>query len=155
MTIISTLFGEEIQTKTCIKCNEEKPLSEFATRTKDRNGHPVEHRNDCKSCQREQSKILSELKKNYPQPDISTYVCPLCLRGKADLDYAAWSPFVLDHDHTNGKARGWICQDCNTALARIRDDADTARRMVDYVEADDRGVYLGVSLGMVDEVDDK
>jgi hypothetical protein len=143
--IISTLFGEVVQTKVCIKCNEEKPLSSFGTRSRDKNGHPTEYRNDCLDCRKEKSKELKELKKSYPTPNIDEHICPLCLRGKSDLSYTAWkNPFVLDHDHITGEARGWICQDCNTALGRIRDDVEIAKRMVEYIEATDRGVYLGV-----------
>lgn len=143
MSIISTLFGEVIQTKVCIKCNEEKPLSKFAPRTRDKNGNPTEHRNDCTDCQKEKSKEVSDLKKKHSQPDINTYVCPVCHRDKDDLAYTKWkNPFVLDHDHNTGDARGWICQDCNTAIARIHDCAETARRMITYIENEDRSLYL-------------
>jgi len=143
MSTISTLFGEVIQTKICIKCNEEKPLSKFAPRTRDKNGNPTEHRNDCTDCQKEKSKEVSDLKKNHAAPDVETYVCPLCLRDKDDLAYTKWkNPFVLDHDHDTGEARGWICQDCNTAIARLHDNTATARRMISYMESKDRTPYL-------------
>jgi len=141
--MVATLFGEEVQTKVCIKCGEEKPLCEFSPRTRDRNGNPVELRNDCKSCQKKAGNEVKRLKKLHPKPDFDTYQCPCCKRTKADLAYTAWkNPFVLDHDHSTGEARGWICQDCNTALARIKDNITTARNLVTYLENKDRGLYL-------------
>lgn len=40
---------------------------------------------------------------------------------------------VLDHNHTTGKFRGWICNACNTALGHARDNVDTLYKMIDYL----------------------
>ncbi len=144
MTTIATLEGEEVLTKVCIKCKEEKPLTEFCARTRDEKGVITERRNDCNDCKKEYARELKDLKKTVPTIDQDTYACPLCHRTKEDMDYQSYkNPFVLDHDHETKEARGWVCQDCNTALARMHDSPDTARRMVEYLEAEDRGVYLG------------
>lgn len=146
MSTVATLFGEEVVTKTCTKCNEEKALTtkNFCARTRNKDGIVTEWRNDCTECQKKYSRELKSVKKTVQSIDQDTYLCPLCLRGKEDMTHLAYSnPFVLDHDHTTKEARGWVCQDCNTALARMGDSADTARRMVEYLEASDRGVYLG------------
>lgn len=144
MTTISTLFGEEIPTHYCKKCNSHKSIHEFVHRDRASNGLvPI---NSCKECDRKAADQLKKAKKSTPKPP-SDHICPLCLRGKEQLGYT--SPFVLDHNHITGEARGWICHDCNTALARIHDDADTARRMSEYIEREDRGVYLG---SMVDDL---
>ena len=136
MNTIATLFGDVIPTKICSKCKEEKPLSKFSSRTRDRNGNPTELRNDCQDCQSARGKEVSSLKKLHTQPKNDTYQCPLCNRTKKDLSYTKWKdPFVLDHSHTTGKFRGWICQDCNTAIARAHDDVNTLRNMIGYLEA--------------------
>lgn len=144
----ATLFGEEPDLHYCKKCETNKPVNEFTHRDRASNGlKPI---NSCKECDKKASKQLNIAKKNTNKPP-SDHICPLCLRGKENLGYT--SAFVLDHNHTSGEARGWICHDCNTALARIRDDANTARRMVEYIESDNRGRYLG-SVSMVDRVED-
>lgn len=40
----------------------------------------------------------------------------------------------LDHCHTNGRVRGWLCSPCNRALGMLGDNADTLRRAADYIE---------------------
>lgn len=38
----------------------------------------------------------------------------------------------LDHCHTTGAFRGWLCDKCNTALGLIGDTAESALRLVAY-----------------------
>lgn len=53
--------------------------------------------------------------------------CPVC------LDFPK-SRLVLDHDHTTGVVRGFICGACNSAIGMARDSSDTLRRMADYLD---------------------
>jgi hypothetical protein len=41
----------------------------------------------------------------------------------------------VDHCHTSGRVRGLLCRACNTALGGARDDPETLRRMIAYVES--------------------
>ena len=134
---MNNLFGEEIlETKICNKCNETKHISEFNSRTRDKNGEPKELRNDCKSCQKKQGNLVKNLKKYYPKPNPATHKCECCKKGREEFVNTQWAdnPFVLDHDHITGEYRGWICQYCNTALSRVFDDVNTLRNMIDYLE---------------------
>lgn len=40
----------------------------------------------------------------------------------------------LDHDHATGQFRGWLCDDCNNALGRARDNPAVLRALADYLE---------------------
>lgn len=40
----------------------------------------------------------------------------------------------LDHDHTTGRFRGWLCSWCNSALGHARDNPDTLRKLAEYLE---------------------
>jgi hypothetical protein len=40
----------------------------------------------------------------------------------------------LDHDHATGLVRGFLCRECNQALGLLRDSADLARRLADYID---------------------
>lgn len=45
---------------------------------------------------------------------------------------------AVDHDHRTGEVRGLLCANdewgCNRLLARVLNDLDAARRLVDYIE---------------------
>lgn len=43
----------------------------------------------------------------------------------------------FDHDHVTGRFRGWICGRCNIALGLIKDNTQTLRTMIIYLEAKD------------------
>ena len=127
--MISTVFGEEeVVTHYCKKCKTTKPIFDFTLRDRASNG--MQPYNSCKECDKEAKNQLAALKKITPKPE-SDHVCPLCLRGEGALGYT--SAFVLEHDHETGEFRGWVCHDCNTAIARIHDDAETAARMSEYL----------------------
>jgi len=55
-------------------------------------------------------------------------VCEVCLsppRGKRALH--------LDHDHSTGLFRGWLCHGCNAAIGWARDSPDTLRNLATYL----------------------
>lgn len=39
----------------------------------------------------------------------------------------------LDHDHTTGKFRGWLCSRCNTAIGKLGDNVAGVRRALAYL----------------------
>jgi hypothetical protein len=41
----------------------------------------------------------------------------------------------LDHDHSTGKVRGFLCNHCNVSIGMARESADLLRRLADYLEA--------------------
>jgi hypothetical protein len=41
----------------------------------------------------------------------------------------------FDHCHKTGKARGWLCFNCNAALGHVRDRANVLRALADYLDA--------------------
>lgn len=52
-------------------------------------------------------------------------ICPICLKPR---------PEHVDHDHGTGRVRGVLCFNCNSAIGKLRDDPDTMRRAIAYVE---------------------
>lgn len=40
----------------------------------------------------------------------------------------------LDHDHTTGVFRGWLCTRCNSALGMVKDNTETLLTMVSYIK---------------------
>lgn len=41
---------------------------------------------------------------------------------------------VLDHCHSSGKFRGWLCDPCNVTLGAVSESAETLRGLADYLE---------------------
>ena len=57
--------------------------------------------------------------------------CAIC-RTDAPKGRGVWH---LDHEHTTGKVRGFLCQQCNSGLGQFRDSPAFMRAAADYVEA--------------------
>jgi hypothetical protein len=41
----------------------------------------------------------------------------------------------IDHDHTTGKVRGLLCQDCNMSLGHLQDSSQRIQLLLDYAKA--------------------
>jgi hypothetical protein len=41
----------------------------------------------------------------------------------------------IDHDHTTGKIRGWLCQSCNQGLGNFKDSINNLKTAIAYLEA--------------------
>ena len=61
--------------------------------------------------------------------DYQDHKCAICLNV---LDKSAH----VDHDHSNGRVRGWLCSPCNQGIGLLRDDVGVAKRVVDYLGED-------------------
>ena len=84
----------------------------------------VHYKDICKVCAGKKAKIVNELKKTNPYPDMS-YSCPICLKQA--------SKYYLDHSWETGEFRGWLCNGCNVALGLFKDDIDILTRAIQYL----------------------
>lgn len=106
-------------TKVCRLCGVEKPISEFYFR-KD-SGH---YRSECKECL---SKLSSFRDTGWtPEKYEEAYIkqngrCAIC---GCKLNSSRYTRFAGDHDHRNGKLRGLLCTNCNTALGLFKDSIE-------------------------------
>jgi hypothetical protein len=139
-----------INTKICNTCSKEKPLSCFYARS-DYKGY----RHQCKDCirfaqakrwaedpeykkrgiarqrrwQRQKFYGLSlEQEQNFLK--FQNNACAICDKHfKTDADYH------VDHCHSTNKLRGLLCPSCNKALGLFKDNPESLRRAVIYVES--------------------
>jgi hypothetical protein len=40
----------------------------------------------------------------------------------------------IDHDHTTGKVRGMLCDDCNLSLGKMKDSKELLQKAIDYLK---------------------
>ena len=59
-------------------------------------------------------------------------VCCIC-KGAGRITTHLLSPLQVDHNHKTGKVRRLLCQPCNTALGKIREDVEVLDRMRSYI----------------------
>lgn len=77
----------------------------------------------------------TKTKEKYADRERKTY-CEICYKeGKTDFD----------HDHANGKFRGWICRRCNLVLGMVKDNPILLRNLALYIEVNN-GYYVNTSL---------
>ena len=121
------LFQEEplspISTRVCKQCGIEHPMSMYAV-DNSRSGFV---RTECKDCSKQNSKARYTAAKTAPP------VPPKC--DCCSVTFSTDRKYVLDHCHTTGSFRGWICASCNTALGNFSDDPVKLRLGLAYLEA--------------------
>jgi hypothetical protein len=114
----------------CINCNTRQPPDQFC--------HMVsgEIKRKCRSCARNQSNLIKELKKQNPYP-ADDYVCPCCERNIEEIGQHGQTRlqnWVLDHCHETETFRGWLCHHCNVGLGAFSDDIKRIRNALVYLE---------------------
>jgi hypothetical protein len=57
--------------------------------------------------------------------------CSAC--GKAEIENGR--KLSLDHCHTTGKFRGWLCDECNKALGMVGDSKERLVKLIAYLDS--------------------
>lgn len=120
--------------KQCTICNIEKPLTEYYSNGKWKQGK-------CKPCHIKQSNTVAQknhLKRKYnisleeyqSKLEKQNYCCALC--GKTQEEEK--SALCVDHNHETGQIRDLLCRVCNRALGLFKDDPELLKRAADYLE---------------------
>ena len=112
--------GDEYDYKVCDRCFKFLPTTFFPNNRIKK--HSIKKRPSCKDCRKikdgisvssQQRQIWDSKKpKNY-----DLFECPICKK----ISIAGISKIVLDHNHQNGKVRGYLCESCNTGIGRFDD----------------------------------
>jgi hypothetical protein len=103
----------------CRRCGEQRE-SEFTVCARSSRG--VFRRKTCRSC-----RATTDAQKYRLAATVGprAHACEICRRE---------GPTELDHDHTTGAFRGWLCRPCNLGLGRLGDDVAGVRRAIAYLE---------------------
>lgn len=115
--------------KKCSKCKQYLPLEDFG---KSSGGNYL--RPECLPCNNELKRVRKALKKEHGDPPLD-HRCPICLKDEHGVEGYGGNagPWVIDHDHTTGAFRGWLCHKCNRALGGFEDDISTLAAAIIYL----------------------
>ena len=136
--------------KKCIRCKKEQELSCYGKRKGALDGH----KNKCKSCFTEISKLShlanptlrkrEWLKRTY-NITLEQYEdmfksqnnqCKICGRKETSINHYTKQPRALavDHCHDTLKVRGLLCTDCNTGLGCFLDNQEVLTKAILYLQ---------------------
>lgn len=121
--------------KTCKECGIEKNVEDFAPNQYGKDNR-VLRRPVCRKCYALKVKADPVLKKifekEHPRPEIGEdFWCPICDR-RFKREHR--NDVVLDHSHTDGSIRGWLCSSCNTSLGKFGDNVDVLQRAINWIK---------------------
>lgn len=128
--------------KTCSKCEQVKPLTEYYRHPTGSDGHAAV----CKPCKRGYEKNKYDplvrrertLKEGYDM-SLSDYDRLLDEQGNCCAICGTDSPghtsgrFVVDHDHSSGDVRGLLCCSCNLMLGKAHDNVAILKSAINYL----------------------
>lgn len=140
----------------CTKCGELKPRFYFSKKTRRKNGvNP-----HCKECDNLRANKYYQLNKHELNEKLRQRrsiegnrqkarwmtLRWMCKRNNIPLERCfiprpencnvcgSSEKICYDHDHLTGKFRGWLCQKCNVALGMIKDNVETLKSLIAYLE---------------------
>jgi len=117
--------GHEAGTKHCPSCGKRF----FVKKT---------YKPYCQPCSAKHKRVITHLKKANRIPD--NHRCPVCGKSADELVTDGGkhadkivTPWRLDHDHSTGQFRGYLCNCCNIGLGRFKDDPVLMGKAIDYL----------------------
>ena len=66
---------------------------------------------------------------------INKTTCDICDSEGFALNPSYDKNFVIDHCHSTGKVRGWLCHNCNRALGLFQDKIENLEKAIDYLKS--------------------
>lgn len=126
--------GDGFAQKVCNVCHRLRDTIEFPRNQNGVNNRVI-RRPTCNECRVPMDGVnLSASEKRRwatRKPNLQPFECRIC---KKRTIPGLTSKVVLDHNHSTGMARGWICDSCNTGIGRFKDDVDLLKRAIIYLE---------------------
>jgi hypothetical protein len=134
-----------MNSKVCSSCNENKLFEDFNKSSRRKDGR----REKCRSCEKKH-RDTPEIKKQRYSRDLKNkynltveeYVqmfgsqegsCAIC-KGHQSLFKR---PLVVDHNHTTGRVRGLLCDNCNRCLGLLKDNKELLTNAINYLSKHD------------------
>lgn len=134
--------------KACGRCKQMLPLTSYWKNSTRSDG--LQHH--CKDCKRETWKSpSSRTAEKQWEYKISYYfgltseaysnllnsqdgVCAICKRSETNHYKGKLRRLAIDHDHSDGRVRGLLCSNCNTALGKFEDNIEWLQAAIRYLQ---------------------
>ncbi|PZU94679.1 MAG: hypothetical protein DCE90_14130 [Pseudanabaena sp.] len=126
--------GDRFEFKICDRCFKLLPTDAEFSDNRHKKDNIITKRPSCKSCRKKKDGVQvsradrEEWEAKRPQK-YTSFICPICEKSSI----VGISKIVLDHDHSNGKVRGWLCESCNTGIGRFDDDPEIVYKAVEWL----------------------
>jgi hypothetical protein len=125
--------------KTCTRCKIEKSDDNFYLIKRPGNRKPTLYRH-CKACCSEVSKENKDYSRNWEL--LKKYGITLEEYNKeceerenhCDICLSQVKTLHVDHCHSSGKVRGYLCGSCNRALGLFQDNTQTMKNAINYLQ---------------------
>ncbi|MFC1920290.1 endonuclease VII domain-containing protein [Chloroflexota bacterium] len=128
-----TKTGDAFSKKICNICHKLLDTTKFA-RNQNNINRPV-RRPSCQECRKTLEGINPTSKEKHKwlktKPQNEPFECPICSKRTIA---GITSKLVLDHNHSTGEVRGWICDSCNTGIGRFKDDIELIQKAIKYLK---------------------
>ena len=121
--------------KICNICHCLKEHEDFAKNQTDKKGNTTT-RPSCRVCREvidaNQMSAADRRRAEQNRPKAGTlWRCPICRKQSI---VGATVKIVLDHRHSDGSSRGFICDSCNTGLGRFKNGENYLKNAIAYVK---------------------
>jgi hypothetical protein len=60
---------------------------------------------------------------------VQNNVCAIC-----ENKCSTGNNLAVDHDHKSGQVRGLLCKNCNTSIGLLKENSDTLKKAINYLE---------------------
>tara|TARA_B100001250_G_scaffold293225_1_gene254862 strand:+ start:939 stop:1508 length:570 start_codon:yes stop_codon:yes gene_type:complete len=126
--------GDEYENKICDRCYKYLDTEESFSGNRIKKNNVVTKRPSCKSCRKiiEGKSIKADDRRQWLKikPINQLFDCPICNK----ISIAGLTKIVLDHDHSTGKVRGYLCESCNTGIGRFKDNIELLKNAIKWLE---------------------
>lgn len=143
---------ESVMNKVCTKCGVEKPDTEFRFTGRIRNDGFQPRKTICNTCRNGYYRAWA-IRSRFAQALITTRTAAKqrgyapCTASKIEIESSftgrcsicgtpeseCYKRLNMDHSHTTGVFRGWLCNRCNQAIGLLRDSPEIALKLTEYL----------------------
>ncbi|OOF44115.1 hypothetical protein BKK51_09890 [Rodentibacter trehalosifermentans] len=131
--------GDRFKFKVCDRCYKRLDTETEFENNRLKKDNIITKRPSCRSCRREKdgaripTRQKNEWESKRPVPG-SLFTCPICQK----TTIVGISKVVLDHNHSTGNVRGWLCESCNTGIGRFDDKIEIIQHAIDWLKKTNR-----------------